>query len=143
MDDAVVIILTLLIMVVGAVNQIRKKQKAPLPEEPGKATPPKKNFWEELLDSEEFNQVNKQETKTDDWEPYYEEPEKKVETPKTKSEPIILKPENEGVHSIKTEKMDIIKTSEIGSEKKAAKLPGGFTLRRAIIFSEIIQRKYF
>ncbi|NQU86651.1 MAG: hypothetical protein HQ541_12900 [Mariniphaga sp.] len=135
MDDIVIVIITLLVVVVGAINQFRKKQKQPLSEEPQEKEPSGLNFWEELLEVEK-----------DDVPQAFNEPvfENSVEPVKITTDSIKSPAEEVGVHAIKKNFFEeIIKDSEIGSAKKRAKLPEGFTLRRAIIFSEIIKQKYF
>lgn len=137
MDDIVVIILTLLVVVVGVINQFRKKQKLPLPEEAPEKGTSGLNFWEELLEVEK-NEVPL------NFEPYYDDTDKVEEPVKVASEPIISPAEKEGVHVIKKNFFeDMLKNSEIGTKEKGTNLPEGFSLRNAIIFSEIINPKYF
>ena len=135
MDDIVVIILTLLVVVIWALNQFRKKQKLPLPEETPEKETSGLNFWEELLE------VEKDDVPQNFNEPFFENTD---ESGKAEPEPIFSPAEEEGVPAIKKNFFeDMIKDNEIGLEKKRANLPEGFSLRSAIIFSEIIKQKYF
>ncbi|WP_297086814.1 hypothetical protein [uncultured Draconibacterium sp.] len=128
MDDVLVIILTLVIAVFGALNQKRKKKAAGA----NNAVPPKKesqNFWDMLMDQEE-------ELITERQEPFEEElvqPE-----PKTIERPVYdFKADREGAKSIR-------KPMKSVRENKKRKLVMGeeFSLKKAVIYSEIINRKY-
>ncbi len=139
MDDLIVIILTLLILGIGGINQFRKKQKAPLPENDAGRAPEQKNFWDEFMDEKREEFIPRPAPKND-----FNEEEKTTDTKKNTYQPVRLKPVEEGVRSIKDETIkNILKERKPGSERKKAHLPEGFTLRRAIIFSEIIKPKYF
>ncbi|MBN1820315.1 MAG: hypothetical protein JW833_06345 [Prolixibacteraceae bacterium] len=134
MDDIIVILLTLLIMVVGAISQIKKKQKQPLQEETLERKTTGLNFWEEFLDVEDNSGINA--------EPVVQEVIAPVVVPDP--EPVIKPVVKDGIKGIQSNYIrDIIKDTQISSYKKGANLPEGFSLRKAVIFSEILDHKYF
>lgn len=128
MDDIIVIILTLIVAVFGALNQRRKKKT----EEGSPVSSDKsqdQNFWNMLMDDEAdvipaSQQYTNEEVKEDEPTPVM---------PKYNFEK-----ENEGMHSVmqktKAAKHTQIKKSILGED---------FSLRKAVIYSEIINRKYF
>ena len=126
MDDLVVIILTLIIVVVGVLGQLKKKKQIPVVSE-GEKSP--ENIWE--LIQREMNpvpQMPQQEFIDDD----FEEPE--VKTEKSSYE---FEAKNEGVSAAENKKMEEIpakKLRKIYNEK--------FSLKKAVIYSEILNRKY-
>lgn len=139
MDDVVVIILTLLIIGIGAINQFRKKRKEPLPENDAGDTPEQKNFWEEFMDVERGDTIPQPASEDD-----LKEAEKTDYKEKSAKQPDGLKPEQEGVRSIRDNTIkEMLKDLESKTENKKAHLPEGFTLRKAVIFSEILKPKYF
>jgi len=139
MDDVIVIILTLLVIGIGVIKQFRKKQTESLPKNDAEKIPGQKNFWDEFMDVEREEFIPRPAPQKD-----FKKTEKTTDTEKNADQSDRLKPEEEGVHSIKGETIkDILKNTKPGSEKKKAHLPEGFTLRRAIIFSEILKPKHF
>jgi hypothetical protein len=132
MDDLVVILLTLLILGIGAINQFRKKQKEPVHEKDTGSIPEQKNFWEEFMDMKREDLIP---------HPVPQHPSK--ETRKTEDSPKEAAKTNltqEGIRMIQDESLKEIK---LEPERKKANLPEGFTLRKAVIFSEILKPKYF
>lgn len=126
MDDIVVLILTLLVVAFGVIGQIKKKR----PVQPDTNQDNNSgNFWDlfqvepGFVDQpEEFNTPgDSPETN----EIITEQPEYKF-TPSNEGEANIYKEDNESLEEKKNEKI----------------LDDNFSLRKAIIYSEIINRKY-
>ena len=127
MDDLVVIILTLLVATIGIISQSKKRQAANKQPQPGK-TP--QNFWDLLQSQVEAEQQH-----------YEPELEFEQEDEPVDSVPIIpqykFETENEGTSDIK-EKMN----QEISVEEKLKSKKEKFPLKKAVIYSEILNRKY-
>lgn len=142
MDDIFVIIVTLIIAVVGALNQKRKKkqgQQAPVGEP---TEEPKQDIWDMLFDQGEQPIVPK---------PQYVDYEEEVEEkPKMEERPVFessissaqktkydFRPKSEGVSAVsqEIEKKPLLK-------RKAKILGEDFSLKKAVIYSEILNRKY-
>lgn len=126
MDDIVVIILTLIIFVVGAIGQIKKKR-------PAQTNTSQKNnfggFWDLLAGDTEIVE------QPQEFNPQYVEPETNeiiTEEPGYK-----FTPSTEGKSNMKMEFFENLK-----EEKTKKILDENFSLRKAIIYSEIINRKY-
>jgi len=126
MDDLVVIILTLIIAGVGIFGQIKKKKQIPVA--PGEQKKPE-NFWD-LFQEQAFPSVPGVESE-------YEEIEHQEAEPYENEQGYMFEANNEGgkvsTNELKTETdiRDIIKKKE---ER--------FSLRKAVIYSEILNRKY-
>jgi hypothetical protein len=126
MDDLVVVILTLLIAGAGAIGQMKKKKQVPV--EPGEYKTPE-DIWE-LFKGEVYPQ-----------KPYKEPVVTKFE--KENSEPAVneqgykFEAKNEGGLLVKKE-MKVQPTVT----KNAIKSKPKFPLRKAVIYSEILNRKY-
>ena len=124
MDDIVVLILTLLIVVLGAIGQIKKKK----PVQPNaNQNNNSDSFWDLLQGKPEMAP-----------EPEFiprEEPVPTEITPEESEYKFV--PSNEGGTNIKMEFVENLK-----EEKKEKVLDENFSLRKAIIYSEIINRKY-
>ena len=131
MDDLVVLILTLIIVVLGAIGQFKKKKPAPANETQKSSS---EDFWDMLTSEQEF--VAQQPEVTPAAEPI--QPEPVPETPK-----YTFTPENEGISDL-TKTDDLTKQSiYTDEEEKTGKTDTEkFSLRKAIIYSEIINRKY-
>ena len=135
MDDLIVIILTLIVAVAGTIGQIKKKkQPQPQPEDPQKEKPD--NFWTFLDEFETQPQTEHTNITT---------PEEKEEVNTVKKEytSYTFNPVDEGQNSIIENGtiQDDIKTI-IEEEGKKEKILEGFSLRKAVIYSEILNRKY-
>ncbi|MCG6189138.1 hypothetical protein [Maribellus maritimus] len=134
MDDLIVIILTLIVAVVGAIGQIKKKkqqQTDPGTEEQNSSD----NFWDVLED------FGVQTTKPEPKEPEYEPAT--IEEKPVKKRQYTFNAENEGKDSV------FKKTSSIKNEikqnleeEKKENISNTFSLRKAVIYSEILNRKY-
>lgn len=128
MDDIVVIILTLLVVLVGILNKKKKKNQlqAPVAEQANEPS----DFWDMIMDEKKVNR----DTITDLDEP---EPEH-AEVEKPEIEPSYqFSGENEGVPQVE-EKMEAIPKN-----RKRVLIEGEeFSLRKAVIYSEIMNRKY-
>jgi len=132
MDDILVIILTLIIAVVGVLNQ-NKKKKAQKPAPEGK-TNAQKNFWEQLLDDGELFE---QPRAVVEEEPLFEQTVE-VQEPVFESKPEITIPENGGMlKKVSSEVAPVVK-----QKKKIYKQGRKFSLREAVIYSEILNNKY-
>ncbi len=128
MDDFVVIILTLIVAVIGLVSQARKKKNAQ--QKPQENNSPQ-NFWEAI--QREMNpepQIPEQEYVENDYEDMEEEvsvPEYKFEAREEGSSDIVQKKV--------VVKLPVKKPRKVAGEK--------FSLKKAVIYSEILNRKYF
>lgn len=129
MDDILVLILTLIFVVAGIFGQKKKRQQALQEAEPA-SQPQEDDFWD-LLDQDrkapertEFEPGMRQEVKG--------EPVKKEEYQ--------FKPENEGAvtYSDVIPDKDSRKTKTVHKKSRRKKFP----LKEAVIYSEILQRKY-
>lgn len=140
MDDLVVIILTLIIVVIGAIGQIKKNKNVQPAKDPG--TVPV-NFWD-LIETQETPQVvtehevfdpvhdNSREEEIENYESVYEslnENEKKTEYK--------FDGKNEGISAFDNDITTIEPLKNVTSKKRM-----NFSLREAVIYSEILNRKY-
>lgn len=126
MDDLVVVILTLLIAGAGAIGQMKKKKQMPV--ESGEPKTPE-DIWE-LIKAEAFPQKQ------------YKEP---VFTKIVKEEPQLSVNEQGYKFEAKNEGGMLLK-KEIKVQppvtKNTIKSKPNFSLRKAVIYSEILNRKY-
>lgn len=128
MDDVLVIILTLVVAVLGALNQ-RKKRKEALNKPAAPATGQSQDFWDMLLDDDSYVQQ-------DIPMPVSEEVVEVETVPEPK--PIFeFKADREAPHSIKQPMKKLTK-----AKKKKLVMGEEFSLKKAVIYSEIINRKY-
>jgi hypothetical protein len=148
MDDIIVIILTLALTIVAAINQSKKKkQQLPQPEsgEP--------DFWEEILHGGKPKPASTGEYHDNaepDRIPAPAKVRKPAENPMKMKKParnsIIQDPFKEGGRN-----EDILRHSEIRdtslrdleSDEKGESILEEFSLKKAVIYSEIIHPKYF
>jgi hypothetical protein len=128
MDDLVVIILTLLVAGAGIIGQLKKKKQAAQSEgEPKK----EKDIWD-LLGEGMFPQEQvpvqhaAEEIEQEEFEPYINEQNYRFEA------------KNEGGKLVE-EKTNLTKTTAPQTDKK---IKEEFSLRKAVIYSEILNRKY-
>ena len=126
MDDLVVIILTLLIAGAGVFGQLKKKKQVPVVN--GEQKDPE-NIWD-LFREEVFPQQPKPESEyfnveQEEYEPYENEQGYEFEA------------KNEGGALINNEL-----NAEISAKELKNKKIEGFSLRDAVIYSEILNRKY-
>lgn len=127
MDDIVVIILTLIVAVFGILNKKRKKEVSPA--KPASSSGSTQDFWDMLLDDES-------DVPQDIRRPVREE-EVKVE-PVSEAKPNYeFKADREAVRSIKKPMKKLTRT-----KKKKLVMGEEFSLKKAVIYSEIINRKY-
>ncbi|WP_346855483.1 hypothetical protein [uncultured Draconibacterium sp.] len=128
MDDIIVIILTLLVAVFGALNQQRKK-KAAQNAAPNQSKQPT-GFWDMIMDDQAVQEeiipeYDDQPTVVEE----YTEPEVR---PKYE-----FVPSSEASSGIKEEMKAVVK------EKSGVSIEGEkFSLRKAVIYNEILNRKY-
>jgi len=132
MDDLVVIILTLIVAVVGTIGQIKKKKNSKGANKENISSP--ENIWD-LLKNEagaSDQSVNPEYSEQD-----FEEEYKEEQVPYINEQGYTFDAKNEG-GSITTKKV------QAESEKKITKtrLKEKFSLRKAVIYSEILNRKY-
>jgi len=151
MDDVIIIILTLVLTVVAAINQ-SKKRKQEAPAETGEEP----DIWEEILQTGKQKPVpsSQREPVTVPEKPkprQAAEMDRRREVPSWKTKTIkkpasIFNSENEGGRN-----EDILRSSKIGQASDTGSLikePGesileNFSLRKAVIYAEIINPKYF
>jgi hypothetical protein len=126
MDDLVVIILTLLIAGAGAIGQIKKKKQIPVATEEPKNP---ENFWD-LFREEAF--VPQPKT-----EPEYFKIEQEESEPYENKQEYKFDAKNEGGTLFNNE-LKIQPATNKAITKRKEKFP----LRKAVIYSEILNRKY-
>ncbi|MFW5831537.1 MAG: hypothetical protein ACOCVA_04750 [Prolixibacteraceae bacterium] len=136
MDDLLLIILMIVVSVIGALGQINKKKKSAqqenLPEEN------KDNFWD-FLNEEAYGQEEQQEEEvTEPEEPVFEPVKQPGAQPEIKKPEYRFSAENEGQSIYNTEITDL-REEDKGKTKKKLK---DFSLRKAVIYNEILNRKY-
>lgn len=127
MDDILVIILTLVVAVVGALGQRKKKRNLPQAESGGAGTETP-DFWDTIMGAQE--QPMPQPV-------VQEEVEESEEVAQPVSEPgFQFSVQNEGASDIEEEeKVEVV--------KRKVKIDGeDFSLRKAVIYNEILNRKY-
>jgi hypothetical protein len=128
MDDIIVIILTLLVAVFGALNQHRKK-KAAQNSAPNQSQEPT-GFWDMIMD----NQAVQEEVI-----PEYDDKATVVEK---YPEPEVA-PKYEFVPSSEGRSDVIAEINAVLKEKSEVTVDGEkFSLRKAVIYNEILNRKY-
>lgn len=128
MDDIVVIILTLVVALFGILNK-KKKKTTSAPSSPG--TPNQSpNFWDMIMDGGKAQEENV---------PEYEELEPIVE----KAEEPRIKPKYQ-FSTVKEGRSDIEKkTEKVVKPKRKVMIEGeAFSLKKAVIYNEILNRKY-
>jgi hypothetical protein len=150
MDDVIVIILTLVLTIVAAINQQKKRKKQVPSEEESEP-----DFWQEVLMG----------GKTETSQEPVREPIKTIPSPEKRPEQQYKKPvEQVFRNTVKTSRFNYPDKSDEGGRNdevlkfgKGAKTFGSetpaeeqtetiledFSLKKAVIYSEIIQPKYF
>ncbi len=127
MDDLVVIILTLIIAGAGVIGQLKKKKQ--LDAAPHNEQKNPENIWE-LFREEAFPSVPQE-------EPDYLIVEQQESEPYENEQGYKFEAKNEGGVLINSD----LKT-ETGTQEIIPKKKEGFSLRKAVIYSEILNRKY-
>jgi hypothetical protein len=126
MDDLVVVIITLLIAGAGAIGQLKKKKEIPVAPEVQKNP---ENIWElfkqEVFAPELKNEPEDLHFESEESEPYINEQGYSFEA------------QNEGGLLVKSE-MNVESPEIKNKTKNKVKFP----LRKAVIYSEILNRKY-
>ena len=127
MDDLVVIVLTLLVAAIGIISQTKKRQAANKQPQPGKSP---QNFWD-MLESQ-------MEPEKQSYEPELEfEQEDETVDVVPKIPQYKFETENEGKSDLK-EKI----TPDLLADKPHKTTREKFPLKKAVIYSEILNRKY-
>jgi hypothetical protein len=127
MDDLIVIIMTLIIAGFGVLGQIKKKKESQQPEPPQNEPD---DIWG-LFQPQRERQVQE----TGPFTGFIEEPESSIESFNTPY--YRFDPQQEGASLLKD------RVSPIQPESKKTKMDKvGFSLKKAVIFSEILNRKY-
>lgn len=128
MDDIIVLILTLIFIVAGIFGQMKKRQAANQPQP--ESQPKEDDFWELLKEGwdETGKQVEKTQTAGENF--------KKVPVQQKEYQ---FKAENEGERLIKESSVKSMRNFDRRKETKKNKFP----LKEAVIYSEILNRKYF
>ena len=147
MDDLLFIILTLIVTVIGALGQINKKKKSARRQNQaeGNNLPEEKsdNFWN-FLNEEAYSQTERQEKHLQEEEMIDREDAFPGDREKPERNPTLTKPgyrftaENEGQNIFSSEITDKAEEEKIRTKKKRR----DFSLRKAVIYSEILNRKY-
>ena len=133
MDDLLIIILTLVVAVIGAFG--RKKKKEANQSQSAGGTQQPQDFWDMFMNQGEQQQKQPQFIYEDEPE---EAPEEKIVVEKKGRPKYSFSAEEEGKSDIKEE---LIKS--LDSERKKVQIEGeDFSLRKAVIYSEILNRKY-
>ena len=130
MDDIVVIILTVLVAIIGVAGQRKKRRDL---QEPGKTQPQSPvDFWGLLQEQ------GKIEDPYSEYGSVTEEEEEMIDTVPEQKPAYQFKTENEGSSGI------VEQMKEKPSDKKSKVFIDGerFSLRKAVIYSEIMNRKY-
>ena len=136
MDDLLVIILTLIIAVVGALSQIKKKRQQTQPKA-NSLNRESNNIWNILLENQEYPVEQEEEIiEPPDIEQVISTEPEVVETPTPQYE---FSAENEGESIYGS---DITKKQNLGIHPMKKKLKD-FSLKKAVIYSEILNRKYY
>lgn len=137
MDDLVVIILTILVAVVGALSRKKKKREANLPpvDGPQKTSQPM-DLWDMIMQEENETQpIEEQEyAKVEMEKP---EPEETLDSVPKKPN-YSFSPSVEGQSDIE----GVLKKSLKPKSKKVYVDGEKFSLRKAVIYNEILRRKY-
>uniref|UniRef100_UPI0032172832 hypothetical protein n=1 Tax=uncultured Draconibacterium sp. TaxID=1573823 RepID=UPI0032172832 len=128
MDDLIVIILTLVVAVIGVINQQKKKNAAKNPAAGNTKQPA--DFWDMIMDTQSEQVQNVSE---------YAEPsvgEEEFAEAEVKPQYQFV-PSREGISDIEKE------TKTVSKERLRATVDGEkFSLRKAVIYNEILNRKY-
>jgi hypothetical protein len=129
MDDLVVIILTLVVAVIGVISQ-RNKRRAQQGQAPSEGATQPVDLWDVIMGEENRQQ---------EYEPQQEvEEEEFIEESKPKQREYEFIPSSEGTSEIEEE---LRKAAQ--RKPKKVKVDGeDFSLRKAVIYQEIMNRKY-
>ena len=136
MDDILVVVVTIIVAGIGFISKLKKKkEQAPKTENLNTS----KSFWDLIQGESEIPQT---ETVPDYYESEFEEEEEKqLERKYTE-----IKSKKSTYHSISSLKSNLHNKKEVVNKKKRTKLKNGlkenFSLRKAVIYSEILNRKY-
>ncbi|WP_167610307.1 hypothetical protein [Maribellus sediminis] len=137
MDDLIVIILTIVVAAIGIIGQRNKKKAAQVNGTPGEA--PKQqpmDFWDLIMNEE--NRATQFQPQA-----YYEEEDEIIE--EQKQPPVVEKPRQYEFAADNEGRSDIEEELRKALEPRARKLKiegEEFSLRKAVIYSEILNRKY-
>jgi len=130
MDDIVVIIITILVAVLGIVSQRKKRESA---QTPGNLQQPKPfDFWEML---------NEERAAQDPYQHFESEPE-------IEEEPIDIVPKEKPVYQFvpssegRSDITEPILKEPVRKKRKVLVDGEKFSMRKAVIYSEIMNRKY-
>lgn len=134
MDDLIVIILTLIIAGIGALGQLKKKKQTQSGSEENKNAPG--SFWDLIQGESEFI---RQEDVSEFEEPEFEsKTDLDVQEEVQKRKPAYsFDGDGEGLSEVEN---DVVKTA--GKSKLKSGVLADFSLRKAVIYSEILNRKY-
>lgn len=129
MDDLLVVILTLIIAGAGALGQLKKKKQVPDAADQDFSKP--EDIWS--LFNEDLVKNHHAEDPFGTKEVFVQEPE-----PAVNEQNYSFSPKNEGGKAIVT---PVTKPTVIS--KKRSVIKSNFSLREAVIYNEILNRKYF
>jgi hypothetical protein len=129
MDDLIVIILTLIVAGVGVLGQLKKKKQAQAGSESNKKAT--NSFWDLIQGEAGFNQ---QGVKSDFEETDFD----------NQQEEVLVKKPVYGFDRKKDKELEIERDIKetTGKSKIKSGVKNDFSLRKAVIYSEILNRKY-
>lgn len=137
MDDLVVIILTILVAVVGALSRKKKKREANLPSSgESQMTSQPMDLWDMIMQDENETQPIDEQQHTK-FEMEESEPEIVLDSVPEKHDSS-FKPSSEG----SSDMQEMLKESLNPKSKKVYVDGEKFSLRKAVIYNEILRRKY-
>ena len=126
MDDLIVVILTLAVAGIGILGQLKKKKQAAAgtnqPKQPD-------SFWDLIKGGAEFP------VQEEEIESYEEEDAEPIISPEPAYQKINSNPK-------KISKKDAYAIKKSTGKKVRSKTLEGFSLRKAVVYSEILNRKY-
>ncbi|WP_340112254.1 hypothetical protein [Maribellus mangrovi] len=129
MDDLIVIILTLVVAVIGIIGQ-RNKRKIQQGQAPSPGANQPMDLWDAIMGEED---------RRPEYQPQQEvEEQELIEQPKEKPRGYEFVPSSEGTSEIEEELRKAVQ-----KKPKKVKVDGeDFSLRKAVIYQEIMNRKY-
>ena len=133
MEDYIFILLAIVLSIIGAYNQSKKKKAAEQMRDEEDTIPPRPSVFEQLFEDDFFNEekpIVKQVVK----------PFTKPEPPKPMGyQPLIREAiRNKPEKPIKKAPIQVVETNLNGNKP----IRKDFSLKKAVIYSEILQRKY-
>ncbi|MCW0482568.1 hypothetical protein [Gaoshiqia sediminis] len=137
MEDYIFILLAIVLSIIGAYNQSKKKKAAEQMMDEEDTIAPRPSVFEQLFDDDFFT----------DEKPIVKpvvKPFSKPEPPKPMGYQPLIREEirKKPVKPVKKTPAQVIETTLAGSQAKNNPIRKDFSLKKAVIYSEILQRKY-